>query len=101
MIRLRNSGKISCEIKRRDSPSEYSYSVQAVINYAKIKGGVGGKILARETIAAYRKDVLQNYTEGMLRENKAFDKQKKGKKRMKRFGNVEIPQEAFLAVLKI
>lgn len=90
--------KLKDEIPRQNIP----IPVQAVINYQKIKGGVGGKILARETIAAYRKDVTAKlYGGDVTRKTKLLDKQKKGKKRMKRFGNVEIPQEAFLAVLKI
>lgn len=86
------------EIPRQNIP----IPIQAVINFSRIKGGIGGKILARETIAAYRKDVTAKlYGGDVTRKNKLLDKQKKGKKRMKRFGNVEIPQEAFLAVLKI
>jgi len=90
--------KLKEEIPRQNIP----IPIQAVINFAKIKGGVGGKILARETIAPYRKDVTAKlYGGDVTRKTKLLDKQKKGKKRMKKFGNVEIPQEAFLAVLKI
>lgn len=90
--------KLKDEIPRQNIP----IPVQAVINFSRIKGGVGGKILARETIQAYRKDVTAKlYGGDVTRKTKLLDKQKKGKKRMKRFGNVEIPQEAFLAVLKI
>lgn len=90
--------KLKDEIPRQNIP----IPVQAVINYARIKGGIGGKILARETIAAYRKDVTAKlYGGDVTRKTKLLDKQKKGKKRMKVFGNVEIPQSAFLAVLKI
>ena len=90
--------KLKEEIPRQNIP----IPVQAVINFAKIKGGSGGKILARETIAPYRKDVTAKlYGGDVTRKTKLLDKQKKGKKRMKKFGNVEIPQEAFLAVLKI
>ena len=90
--------KLKEEIPRQNIP----IPLQAVINFAKIKGGGGGKILARETIAAYRKDVTAKlYGGDVTRKNKLLEKQKKGKKRMKRFGQIEIPQDAFLAVLKI
>ena len=92
--RSQQRGRVLCErLKDLIPRQQFKVAIQATI---------GGKIIARETVASFRKDVTQKlYGGDVTRKNKLLDKQKKGKKRMRQFGKVDIPQNAFLNALKM
>ena len=90
-----SQGRLVCE-KLKELIPRHNFQIP-------IQAAIGGKIIARETIKGYKKDVLTKIHGGGARDRKRklLDKQKKGKARAKQFGKVEIPQEAFIGVLKI